>query len=205
MTSGKRSITSRLVDDRTTRVAGLGLRTTFLFSVMTIVVSCSPGSLPDGFAGAGGGAGGAGGSGPPPTVTENTPVANCSKFTTLGLADAWFTMRCGFNGACHGNGAPWTDMTQAPLWMKLQNKKPIVACSGGSAKLIDTTDWMKSYLFIKTSQMAPACPSGGIAPGTIMPPPDAMQALPAGVAHAAPLAADELTCVAQFAQAAAGQ
>jgi hypothetical protein len=104
-------------------------------------------------------------------------------------------------------GAPWTDMmTQAPLWKWADlAKKPTLACLGGMAKLIDKTDWMKSFLFIKTSQMVPACPSGGMGPGTIMPPPPELQALPAGVAKSMPLDPDELKCVAQFAQAAAGR
>jgi hypothetical protein len=126
---------------------------------------------------------------------------NCPKFQTLGGADTWFQMRCGINSACHGTGAVWTDMPmQAPLWMKLLDKKPAVACFGGMAKLIDKADWMKSFLIVKTSQMMPACPSGGSGPGTPMPP----QPPPAGIA-APPLTAEEVTCIAQFAQAAAGR
>jgi hypothetical protein len=132
-------------------------------------------------------------------------VPNCTKFTTLGQADAWFQMRCGFNSGCHGPGSPWIDLQeQAPLWMKLLNKKPILACLRGNAKLIDTTDWMKSFLFTKTIEAIPVCPSGGIGPGMIMPPPSDQPALPAGMKSPA-LAAEELTCVAQFVRTAAGQ
>ena len=208
-TSGKRSIISRPVSDRTTRVAGLGLSASFLFFAMTIVVSCSPGELPSEFqgmeTGGSGGSGGTGGAGgAPATTTADTPVMNCPKFSTLGAADTWFQMRCGINSTCHGTGAVWTDMqTQtAPLWMKAVNKAPAIACFGGMAKLIDKTDWMRSYLIIKTSQAMPACPSGGMGPGTIMPPPAALQG--AGV-MAAPLTAEEQTCISQFAQAAAGR
>lgn len=201
-TSGKRSITFRPASDRTTRVAGLGLRTSLWFFAVTTVVSCSPGSLPDGFVDGGPGGGGTGGTGGGVAVTAATPVANCSKFGTLGEADAWFQMRCGINSGCHGSTAVWTDMQAlAPLWSKLPDRKPIIACLGGNTKLVDKADWMKSFLIVKTSQMVPACPSGMNA-GTVMPPPAAMQ--PAGV-MAAPLMPDEVACIAQFAQAAAGK
>jgi hypothetical protein len=214
-TSGKSSITSCLVAHRTTKVAGLGLAASLVIFA-TAGVACSPGSLPPGFnaTGAGGsggtgaagtgGMGGAGGGGMAPSA--DTPVANCMKFTTLGQADGWFQMRCGFNAACHGSGAPWTDMTmQAPLWSKLIDKKPVIACAGGNTKLIDKAEWMKSMILVKATQMAPACPSGGMTPGTIMPPPPEMQALPAGTMKAPPLAPDEVTCITEFVKAASGK
>src|SRR5437762_2916496 len=151
-TSGKRSITSGLVAHRTSKVAGLG-RAASLMIFAAIGVACSPGSLPPDFATAGAGGGAAGAGGTPGTggmggaggggaTTADTPVANCAKFSTLGMADGWFQMRCGFNSACHGAMAPWTDMPMlAPLWSKLIDRKPTIACGGSNTKLIDKADW----------------------------------------------------------------
>jgi hypothetical protein len=207
-TSGKCSIPSGPRADRVTKVAGLGLVVTFFLMAAGAGTSCSPGSInPEDFAGAGGGsgAGGSGGSTPPIAgmgPTAATAVEGCSKFKTLGEGDAFLKMRCGFNPVCHGSGAIWTDMTKQDLWKLLLNVAPKVGCMGGSAKLIDGADWSKSFILVKAQQMVPACPSGGSAPGTVMPPPEMSQGQ---TPKAPPLAADEVTCLGNYAKAAAGK
>jgi hypothetical protein len=209
-TSGKRSITSRPVADRTSKVAGLGLAVSLVFFGAIVGIACSPGSLPSDFPLAGGsgagGVGGAGGGGGPdggggPAVGPSTAVADCPKFKTLGEADGYFASRCGFNPLCHGTGAVWTDLQKPNIWMRLLNEKTKVDCTGADTKVIDGTAWMKSLMLVKASQMTPTCPSG-MTPGTVMPPPPDLQTVTPKVPALTP---EEVTCISNFTKAASGK
>jgi hypothetical protein len=219
-TSGNRSSFYRPATRRSTRVAGVGMAVGFMFAVAGLG-ACSPGSLPGDFQvpgvtpatggtsggntggapgpAAGGSVGSMGGSGGMPSaggaVSPSTPVANCTKFSTLGDADGFFKMRCGVASNCHGASAPWTEMSGTNLFMSLLDAKPKFDCT--SDKIINSGDYMKSLLVAKTSQMAPACPTGGTSAMALMPPANMMPMM-------APLNPDEVTCIQQFAKAASG-
>ena len=144
--------------------------------------------------GAQGDAGGTGGM--PAAVNKDTPIANCSKYPTLGKMDDFFAMRCGVAVNCHNAMAPWTNMALTDSWMVLKDAVPKIDCK--SDKIVDSTTWSKSLVWVKTRKPGPpACPTAGGIPGTIMPPPEMMPKMDA-------LTADEDMCLQGFLKAIAG-
>jgi hypothetical protein len=156
----------------------------------------SGGGMAGGMGGMGGVAAG-GGSGKTPTATS--AVAPCTKFQTLGEADAWFKMRCGSGkGGCHQAmyRAVWGELESADIWKRLSNVDAVQSCKGSSKMIVPGADWKKSVLYIKTHEMMPKCPDGKEAGATIMPPP--------GMADYPALTAEEKTCIENFVKVAAG-
>lgn len=195
------SLSSRSVRNRLTAVVvGLvALATGTWLSCAPGTVDCTKVNCSDLAGGEGGGGGGGGGAGgTSASISADTEVANCSKFSTLGAADAFFGERCGVATACHATGAPWSDFKAANVFMRMLDAKPKVDCT--SSKMLDKANWMKSLILAKTSQATPACPSGD-SPGTQMPPAEKDQAIQDKVPA---LTADEKTCVEEFVKAATG-
>jgi hypothetical protein len=91
-------------------------------------------------------------------------------------------------------------MHKPDMWMRLRDVNTKVDCTPGS-KLIDSSDWTKSMILIKTQQAMPTCPTG-FAPGTVQPPPAELQAIDVKVP---PLDATEKQCIVEFIKAAAGR
>jgi hypothetical protein len=149
----------------------------------------------------GGGRGGMGGGAPAGPPTAATPVPGCAAYPTLGDMDKLFTKSCAQTNACHGKGAPWTELL-ANVWMTAPTAKAKLTC--GSAPLIDMASPDKSLILLKTKDAMPKCANGSAA-GTIMPPLDKDQALPAGAMKVPPLTAAEKTCIENFVKAAAGK
>jgi hypothetical protein len=156
------------------------------------------GGTATGGSGGGGAQGDAGGTGgmPAATVNKDTPIANCSKYPTLGKMDDFFAMRCGVAVNCHNAMAPWTNMALTDSWMVLKDAVPKIDCK--SDKIVDSTTWSKSLVWVKTRKPGPpACPTTGGIPGTIMPPPEMMPKMDL-------LTADEDACLQGFLKAIAG-
>ncbi len=196
-------------------VAVIGL----IFLSTTSWLSCAPGKLdcsefPNLCAGGGGGgdtadaaagsggagakdsgaAGGGGGGGGGTTPTAATPV-NCTKYPTLGDMDKFFALRCATTGACHGASSPWTDMKAPDFWKKMLDAPAKFTCMG--KKIIDKTTPANSLILLKTKNMKPMCPGGG--DGMAQMPTVNDQMIPT------PLPADEITCLENFVNAAAGK
>ncbi len=150
-----------------------------------------------GSAGGGGTGGMAGTGGTGVTASAATVVTGCTRFPTLGDMDKFFGMRCGTTSACHGTGAPWSDLKMPDVWKRMLNAAPKLTCVA-SAKIIDKTTPANSLLLVKAKQATPMCQGGGEA-GTQMPPPGNTMMI------ATPLPADELDCLTAFVNAAAGK
>jgi hypothetical protein len=177
-TSGNRSITSRPVADRTTKVAGLGLVSSFVFLALA-AASCSPGNLPGEFetggtgatgggaggtGGAGGGTGGTGGTGGSPGAM---PPAACMNLNLMissipDIESKFIASRCGkgpSGSVCHASVFPprldSPDMTAMLLVNKVGN-----LCK--SDPYIKKGDAAKSFIMAKIMADGPTvdCPSG---------------------------------------------
>jgi hypothetical protein len=162
--------------------------------------------------GSGGGGTGGGGSGgnrdggamemAAAPVNDDTPVADCADYNTLGKMDTFFAMRCGSDGACHTSpgATAWTDMKMPKVYSRLLNVAPKFACTAD--KMIDPGDWSKSVLLVKVRDAMPLCKNGSKAGTTVMPPPLAAQAQ---AMKQDPLTDAEKTCLENFVRAAAGK
>lgn len=114
-----------------------------------------------GSGGAGGGMGGNNGGAP----NAETPVADCSKWSTVGAMDMFFANKCGSGGAlCHAAKAVWGDFLAPEFYKRGPTIKTVLGCIG--TPLVDTTDHTKSAIFMKIN--------GDTKCGTKMPPEAAM-------------------------------
>lgn len=154
-------------------VARLGLAAV-LFSQLT---ACAPGVIdcnvfPCDQSGGGGGGGpggdGSGGGGSGGMPGNETPVADCAEFATVGAIESNFlSMKCGSKeSACHNSKAVWGNFETLPLYNKLISRKSVVACSG--TLVVDPADPSKSILLTKLEDK-PACTGAAEGAGERMP------------------------------------
>jgi hypothetical protein len=124
--------------------------------------------------GGGMGSGGAGGAGmpdaPPAYPGDNTPVAECPKYPTVGEMDTFFQTRCS-SSACHFSQQAFGDYKSPHVWERVATMKTIIACPG-TAFADPGGDPSKSVMWFKVQEM-PTCADGKPA-GARMPQPPAM-------------------------------
>jgi hypothetical protein len=103
---------------------------------------------------------------PAPTVSDQSPLAGCPQYPTLGaFEEGMIVPRCG-TGTCHStNGRPFApDMMGRPVYPRLLDRKVMgatTACDRGNDRYIDSRAAPEdSYLVSKVRDDKPVCPDG---------------------------------------------
>jgi hypothetical protein len=124
-------------------------------------------------------------------------VANCTKYPTLGKMDEFFAARCGLDGLCHNTSTAglWKDLKTPKVWERMIQpgvKSGAAVCA--DSKIIDTTDWDKSVIWLVTRSPKGTCPDPSKTIARPMPPQDVTPTTPL-------LTAEENTCLENYLKA----
>jgi hypothetical protein len=145
----------------------------------------SGGSAPSGSGGGGSAMGGNGGANSDPVAEKE--IAGCTMWPKVKDMDKFFASRCSDGAACH-NLAAFGDFKAPEIWKRLANAPAKLACVSQNTMLIDTKDYAKSLVWIRTQQDGKC--SDGKSSGARMP------AVPM-----APLTDSETACLKGYLQA----
>jgi hypothetical protein len=206
---------------------GVGLLLFGFATAAAVIQGCKPGTICDnpeyqgpcemptgGTSGSGGGGTGGGGTGgrdgggmEAMAPAASTPVPDCpTEYNTLGKMDNFFAMRCGHENACHAmtGGNVWSDMKMPNVSGRFFNTPTKNVCLSQAAadrRMLNADDWQAGMMLVKTRDAMPKCKNGMTA-GTIMPPPEAMQA---AAMKQPPLTDAEKKCLESWIRVASGK